>query len=365
MKQLRGISNQLIVILIATFLFSCQFNSNNAPAAVKKYSEYTDLEKMNLRGEVIGFKNYSVLSSFDFFNNYGMVERSYLKIDGVNFFWINLNVFSKGYMTSKITIYDNQQFSRISYLYDSSNYLLSEKEISQNSQPSITFYKNDSNGYPLEMESSGSKKVYYWNLGKLDSVYNYYENIVSTKIYYQNGRESKRVVYDKTGSVDKKYSKKYVYYFDRFKNDVKFISTNLLGEKDSAERIIIYKGDDLTKYENEFNKILSQVTKTHKSQIIVQDNQDISNRNSNGFFQSGPEQKEKINCSECGGSGQKICEKCYGKGETRCIICNGSGVSRDGRRCIYCSGGYEKCTRCYGKTRVRCDDCGGRGYKSY
>ena len=49
MKQLRGICNLLLAILIATFILSCQSNIKDAPAALKKYSEYTDLEKMNLK----------------------------------------------------------------------------------------------------------------------------------------------------------------------------------------------------------------------------------------------------------------------------------------------------------------------------
>ena len=130
---------------------------------------------------------------------------------------------------------------------------------------------------------------------------------------------------------------------------------------DSSERIIIYKGEDLSKYIKDYVNVVSKITKLD-GRLSSYNNSD---NNTSNNFQEQPQQKEKIMCGRCGGTGQKICDNCYGKGETRCYRCDGYGIASDGRKCIYCNAGYEKCTRCYGRTRLSCDGCASRGYTNY
>ena len=60
MKHLRRYTKLLLAILFATCVISCQSNIKNTPTFIKKYSEYTDLDKKNLKREVIGVANYNI-----------------------------------------------------------------------------------------------------------------------------------------------------------------------------------------------------------------------------------------------------------------------------------------------------------------
>ena len=71
-----------ILIAFAILLFSCN-SDKNVSLKTKKYSEYNDLEKMNLKGDVIGYIDieYSkdtTFSRFTFINENGNVLYSYV-----------------------------------------------------------------------------------------------------------------------------------------------------------------------------------------------------------------------------------------------------------------------------------------------
>jgi hypothetical protein len=347
-----------MAILIATFLFSCQSNSNNAPAAVKKYSEFTDLEKLNLNGDVVGLQDYRS-NTFSFFDSKGMKEKSYTENE--NSYDYSLYVYAGEKLASYFNFYFDKSSIRTDFKYDTSSFLINEASISSNKKFWGKTFLNNKDGFPLEITDEIIKEKNFWNKNQLDSsisIIPYFGKFVNK---YINGRCVESIT--PKGKIEKCQ-----YRFDSYGNDYrKLIFDDKGGLIDSVERIIVYKGEDLSKYVNNFIKAVSSVNKTNRdnNESQVKANNDLNASSSNNDIQPQIPKEEKVNCSECGGSGQKICEKCYGKGETRCYRCNGTGVASDGRRCVYCSGGYEKCTRCYGKTRVRCDDCGGRGYKNH
>jgi hypothetical protein len=126
--------------------------------------------------------------------------------------------------------------------------------------------------------------------------------------------------------------------------------------------VIKYRGEDITHYVNTLIEMQSLVHELGSNKLAPINDY---NTESNNYNQTAPIEKEKIMCSRCGGTGQKICDGCSGSGEIRCYRCNASGVASDGRRCIYCNVGYNQCKKCYGRTRVSCDGCASRGYNSY
>lgn len=370
MKQLRGISNQLMVILIATFLFSCQFNSNNAPAAVKKYSEYTDLEKDNLRGDVIAVENYINKSICEncldvtFYNDRGYKEISFSNRKSYSYFdrYIYMNNILYNSISVFISNFDGSISNSITYYQYDSNMNLITTLLYSNDNSDYTYkFSYDQNGFPKEEIESDSEKKSYWNHGNLDSIVYLYKNKTSVREYFKDGRKSKISLY-KDGVLDNEQSHSIKYGLDSIGNDISLTRFYLNGKIESVTRRIIYKGGDLSEFFNAYIELEARTNKINSTKNSVQKSNDFETENN---YQQQPQQKEKIICSRCGGTGQKICDNCYGKGETRCYRCNGTGFASDGRRCIYCNGGFEKCTRCYGKTRLSCDGCASRGYTNY
>lgn len=357
MKRLKEISNQIMAILIATFFLSCQSNINNSPASIKNYSDYTDLEKMNLKGNVVGLQDYGS-NTFYFFDSQGRKEKSYYIEENSKAY--SLYIYAGEKLASYFTFYSDKSSIRTDFKYDTSSFLINEVSESSNKLFIDKTFLNNKDGFPLEISGDIVKEVNFWNKNQLDSSITTIDKTRLTS-KYKNGRCVEFRDY-------KNRIQRYQYRLDSYGNDFRMLIFDDKGRLiDSVERTIIYRGEDLSKYIKNFIHAVSSIAKITRdiNENQVEEPDDLNENNSINYVQPQISMDEKINCSECGGSGQQICDKCFGKGETRCIICNGSGVSRDGRRCIYCSGGYEKCTRCYGKTRLKCDNCGGRGYKNH
>lgn len=380
MKQLRVICNQLLAILIVFFLFSCQSNSKNAPTSIKKYSEYTDLEKMNLKGDVIGFSKYdsetSDHTSFIFINN-GNISNEFLyyplQADGSHLYRYANYIFNNNLLVFKIELSrgGDDQYTKEYEKYSYEKNLLVKINTYGDDWTERSIISYDNSGFPkkeIEIYQSNdqyNEYYYYWKDGKLDSTIRFYGKVLKDKNYYKDGRVIKKIDYNEDGSVNNKYSANFEYKLDRFNNDTAIIKKDLSGnilEGGTQTRVIKYKGEDITHYVNTLIEMHSLVQElgSDKSTTVNDFNTEIYDNS-----QSAPVVKEKIMCNRCGGTGQKICERCYGKGETRCYRCNGTGVANDGRRCIYCTGGYERCTGCQGRTRISCDGCASRGYTNY
>lgn len=371
MKQLRWICNQLLAILIATFVFSCQSNINEAPQSVKKYSEYTDLEKNGLKGEVIGVANYNISDCencyyFTFYNEKGNIDKEF--DNRANEFLMSRHyIYLSNILRNQINnqLFNNSKLSTdIDYLnYDSSFCLQSRTSYSSSDDKILnTKYEYDKYGFPKEEITDDFKEKFYWNNGTLDSqILIAYNQVYSKKVYIKN-RLSQEIFFDDKGNINEAISNNYKYKFDTYGNDIKFIRTSFKGTIDSCERVIIYKGGDLTKYFKAYMELQMRMYQISGNQGGILNTTDFETENN---YQQQPQQKEKIMCSRCGGTGQKICDGCSGSGEIRCYRCNATGVASDGRRCIYCNVGYNQCKKCYGRTRVSCDGCASRGYNSY
>lgn len=273
MKQLRAVSKHLLTFLIVILLFSCQSDNKNATEFIKKYSEYTDLEKMNLKGEVIGLKDYD--DHFYFFNEKGMIEKEFHNenIWSVYDYSNNrlLNIFSGNLGSGDLWLTNFEYES--GFILTKTSFDLIEQVSSYQYK-----YKNDVNGFPIEEffgfepnDKIASTKFFRNNL-KLDSSYKYVMGDLSSKFIYADGREGKYIEFDDFGGVDKENSCDFNYEVDIKGNDFKKKSIFLSGKVDSAERVILYKGDDLTKYSTIYSTIFSN--------MLRKDNSSKSDKNS-------------------------------------------------------------------------------------
>ncbi len=380
MKQLGGICNQLMAILIATFVFSCQSNSKSDPAPTKKYSEYTDLEKMNLKGDVIGFSEYdsetSDHTSFKFINN-GNISNEFLyfplQADGSHLYSYTTYIFDESLLLFKLEHGRGGSDEYIKH-YEKYSYeknLLVKIIAYGDGWTERTIIGYDNSGYPkkeiriYQSDDKFNEVYYYWKDGRLDSTIRFFGKILKDKNYYKDGRVIKKIDYNEDGSINNDYSCNFEYKLDRFSNDTARVQKDLSGkviEGGVQTRVIKYRGEDITHYVNTLIEMQSLVHELGSNKLAPINDY---NTESNNYNQTTPIEKEKIMCSRCGGTGQKICDGCSGSGEIRCYRCNATGVASDGRRCIYCNVGYNQCKKCYGRTRVSCDGCASRGYNSY
>jgi hypothetical protein len=297
MKQLRRICNQLMAILTATFILSCQSNLKVAPQAVKKYSEYTDLEKNGLNGEVIGVSNYSISDCencyyFTFYNEKGNIDKEF--DDRENDFLISRHyIYLSNILRNQIHNYLIRNVglsSAIDYLNYDSNFCLQSKTsyLSIDNKIRKESYKYDKNGFPKE-KIDLFKEKYFWNNGILDSQILIADNKVFSKKYFTKGRLTKEMIFDETGGLSKASSYNYSYKFDTYGNDIKQIRTSFKGAIDSFERVIIYKGGDLTKYFNAYMELQRRMYQISGNQGGILNNTDFETENN---FQEQPQQKQ-------------------------------------------------------------------------
>jgi hypothetical protein len=360
-----------MAILIATFVFSCQSNGKNDPAPIKKYSEYTDLEKMNLKGEVIGVANYNISNCencyyFTFYNEKGNIDKEF--DNRANDFLMSRHyIYLSNILRNQINnqLFNNSKLSTgIDYLnYDSSFCLQSRTSYSSSDNKiRYTKYEYDKNGFPKEEITDDFKEKFYWNNGTLDSQILIADNQVFSKKVYIKNRLSQEIIFDENGNINDAMSYNYKYKLDGYGNDIKWIRTSFKGAIDSFERVIIYKGGDLTKYFNAYIELQRRMYQISGNQVGTPNNTDFETENN---FQEQPQQKQWVNCKICHGTGLNVCSECGGKGIRECPNCHGRGFNYDAQHstCNYCGGnGQVKCIQCYGKgNRGNCYSCGGRG----
>jgi hypothetical protein len=370
MKQFNRFYQIISLIAFTFLLFSCDSNNKITPAQIKKYSEYTDLEKSGLKGEVIGVANYSTSDCencyyFTFYNEKGNIDKEFDDRDKdflISRHYIYLSNILRNQINNYLII-NGELSSAIDYLNYDSNFCLQSKTsyLSIDNKIRKEIYKYDKNGFPKE-KIDLFKEKYYWNNGILDSQILIADNKVFSKKYFTKGRLAKEMIFDETGNLSKASSYKYSYKFDTYGNDIKQIQTSFTGIVDSFERVIIYKEGDLSKYYNAYIELEARMYQIKGKQSSVQDNNSFEYENN---FQAQPRQKQWVNCKICHGTGLNICSECGGKGIRECSNCRGRGFYYDAQHssCNNCGGdGQVQCNQCYGKgNRGSCSSCGGRG----
>ena len=363
----------LIIFLgiILLSIFSCSDS---------KLGQETDLEKENLKGDVI-FVSEDDGKSFTLYNEYGMKTRGFygeLDIyydDENHYFDKNIKNKTIRKMGSKIRLSQNFE-TKTDYNYDSRGNLITSKspDVSEEFQYDFdgNLIKKTFIGYSVNIVNN-----FFYSSNKLDSSINIkkFQNDLTTHINYFNN-EGNRIrsqvrsdnrrdyKYNENNDVSEEiytdYSSNknnptitkttYEYNYDKNGNWIQQRILNSEGETEISNRTIIYKGEDISSFIKKSDEIISSVknktTNENNTESSDNNSQTESNDNSSSNTYQEPErqpQPEKVKCYSCRGSGD--CGECgktfrvhtwEGNGwkdrnETRlgyvmCSDCSGAGV---------------------------------------
>jgi hypothetical protein len=383
---------ELIFLTILLLSFgSCGKNPNQ-----------NDLEKMNLKGDVVLIKDREYI----FFNDKGNSIKKYNEFtDGIGEY---INIANYFYIENKL--------SKITSLITLS---IQNKIYKTEIQESFN-YDNDGNlTTSARVTGDGDKKIggityYFYQKGKLvtDSTLSNYIDYSITQVnnFKYNGESLIRIDHTqiRSGNVDDKsmsYSSdfyenglvtkevinnektlSYEYEYDMKGNWIKQTKS----DGSIRKREIFYKGDDISLYENKFDELKKEISsnrsETNNNQDPTSNNEvvpDENNIQSNNTVQ----QQEKRKCYSCNGTGQ--CPKCskpqrvrYKQGESPndhneirqgmivCTQCGGNlmnfGADKN-KSCYLCKAtGWLYCPECniYGNGSYigKCKRCKGTGF---
>lgn len=371
-----------ILISLTSFLYSC--------GDVKEITEKTDLEKMNLKGDVIGLDDGN---HFIIFNTIGNVEkRIYYSEDVVgetsNYIYFE-NKLEKIIMKGQSNDHDRITFCT----YDSNNRL--SKQSTENDRiVENNFFFYDNNGIPTK-DSLVSFDKANPDKAAVNIINHYYIDGIlvgqegdfigyKTKTTYKDGLESKVFIGDKTYT--------YNYTYDLRNN---WIQKKCIEDGEIySNRKVFYKGDDISKYEKMYNDF--QATKSSNSSSSIDKNVGVSNNSisDNSSNSSNNTQTPQQKCYSCNGTGKcGKCSKTFSKpfykgngnyewrnesrlGLLMCNDCHGRGHEQlkrsaggwePGKDCYVrqCNDGWVACRDCNydgnGKSLGQCQKCKGSG----
>ena len=132
-------------------------------------------------------------------------------------------------------------------------------------------------------------------------------------------------------------------------------------EQELANKALTEKVEEMQK---EIDQLKDEVKKVEQTQ------QSTPRPTAPVFQQPEPEeyqQRTKLKCLWCHGSGLESCSYCSGSGNSRlvCLLCDGTGKCSGGySACFSCNGrGFRACFHCDGAGIIRCDSCRGSGFR--
>ena len=378
----------ILIISIFSFFQSCGKNTNQ-----------NDLEKINLKGDVILIKDGG---EYIFFNEKGNIINKYNDYNPENLYIINYfyidNRLSKTISLRKMSwlrkwITEKEQYN---FNYDNNGQLINRN---------------------MEDESGVVNSYLFYDNGKLikDSTYTDYKfkHLLVESFVYDGELLITRNRYDKMwsrGNVNDEpdFTRKYIYFYENglikkeindegkdlsyeYENDLK---GNWIKQKKSNgevwKREIFYKGDDISLYENKFEQLKKELSSSNSETNNNQDpasNNEVAPEENNVSEQSSTPQKQV--CYDCKGTGK--CPKCsvpqrvrYKQGETPndhneirlgmivCPQCGGNLMnwgSDKNKSCYLCKAtGWQNCPKCNsngnGQHIGQCQTCKGTGYRN-
>jgi len=347
-----GLRSIIIGLIFSLSVVGCGSDGKSESKSFK-----TDLEKENLKGEVVfvdnGWQhlefndNGMIIKEIYFSSDYpnSIQELVYIYeankiikcIDTRNPMDEGLQEFVNSYsynenLLSKIDHESNGNYID-EYYYNSSN-LLIEYRMTMKYDQTVAIYstkyyytenKLDSSyfetTYPVDKFFTKTKSYYDKNGNKMKFISITKDGISTGYIEYKDNFEINRKIISKDGTEEYKTS----YVFDKNGNWIKKITTSNSGEEQVEERKLFYKGDYYSNLLDEINihkqKIKSQTTNSSNSGVIggggsnnnnetnnyqQQNNQQQNNQQQNNQQQNT--QSEKRKCGPCRGTGQ--CQKC-------------------------------------------------------
>ena len=394
----------IFVLSLITFI-GCN-SSNNGKDNSKNVTEFrtkSDLEKQNLKGDVIlidVFDDYDDVHDIEQYNEKGNLIR--VVTYNVNFGFCSVKNFS--YINDKpqsIICEGNQINTKTIFLYNQDGILTSKEMTGKilNSQfHVIDFYNYDINGnliFDSIIQNNILRSVtkYYYTNNKLNS----------SKEFNRNG-EYNELTYDINGNPSKYgLGNRYEYNYDAKGNWVQKKEISDSKNIYINKRKIFYKGQDVSEYEKKCNDFLATFnsgnSNSGSTDIIVSGSRSNNNSNSStNQKQNNPPEKRK--CDYCKGTGKcQTCSKIFtthywaGKysgwkngnetrpGQIMCEDCHGSGLiygiygfgddNPASKKCYVsnCRNGWLYCPKCNhygnGDKLGQCRECRGTGYSNY
>lgn len=325
-----------------------------------------DLAFDNLKGEVILVKNGN---STIFYNEKGFIIKA-IKKEALttihNYTYVNNKL-------QNIEVRANNIIQKVVYYYDSTGILTSYESITglegDNDSSMIhlfSFIKFDDQGNQI-IDSAGENsciKDFYSNSKKDSTI----DNVRKTITVYSEGNPIKEMTYreENNGIREIVSIVKYQYSFDAQGNWIQQKSFSNEKESNVVDRIIVYKGNDISQYEKDFNDVKAGILSSKKSNSNQTTNNVIVggsiNNNSTNILPEPQRQKQWVNCNKCHGTGVDKCYSCNGKGIKRCWYCAGTGI-HERITCRECHGkGDKECYECRGTGNWgNCKKCSGRG----
>lgn len=334
------------IVVLFTFLLIITIQS------CKSHSTKNDLEKMNLKGSVIGVKlKGSVVGvkyeddDFYFFNKDGFIEKiihykdkNSKVIYSIEEFIYTDNLLNK--IIKKNNIYPNEadEIVKVDGLNENviTNYIYNkEKQL-------IKTIEN------FSIDENIIKYFFYNNDGKLIKDSSFTEYLTKPEFKHLITSEVNKYTYlnDEVTHDEIFYDEKFIQKIAKFKDEFGefYISEkkiefefskdnignwvqkkwNINGEPKIASRILFYKGEDISSYIDDYNNFKS--SKGESNNKIIQEIE-----------------KKWINCRYCHGTGMVDCD-----------YCKGSGMSINGTNCFICEGKRSlNCENCYGRGQVQ------------
>ena len=383
-----------IVELLLLLIFLFDFASCNS----KSKSPINDLGKQNLTGDVIGLKDGDF---FYFFNNKGNIDKAQMYIDNKVVTLVNY-IYVDDKLDKVIQKVSNKEYIKI-FSYDQNGRLILEMQ--DDGDDKTYGYKNYNSEGLLIQDSTLYITIRNGVEEKSMNIHNYYytNGELNRTEFYSEGKENEKMIETFKGGnlIRFEYDSK-IFNFE-YTNDSKgnWVQSKCIEDGKIKNRIIYYKGQDLSEYEkmyNEFNASISinnnPSTNSENNTIISTDNNSNSSNSINSTSTQNTQEKRK--CYSCNGTGK--CSKCMkafrvhywaGKGpgwkdenETRpgkimCDDCHGAGViygrhpygeDPEYKKCYVsaCNNGWKNCPECNyngnSNNLGQCQKCKGSGF---
>jgi YD repeat-containing protein len=370
MKKFFSIIQAFFILIVS----SCTISTKNS-------KQRTDLEKENLKGDVILIvedhkKDGKLKNIIKLYNDIGNLETIFDDTFIEDFPIMTTFYYQNNKIQSSIkTGYKKEKFYvETFYNYDKTGSLtssLSKSLTGTKAKKNIVYIVDENNNIISEKINDSELNVetnYYYSKNIKDSVVTRYSGVWN-KIhvdYFIDGNLDR--TYDKDLDSKEESTITYRYEYDAVGNWISQIYY-LNGKKiDDKIRKIYYKGNDITsviKPIDEFKKkMISANAPPNEASDSYKSNNNSQTTNSNSIS-NNQIQKQWVNCDRCHGSGLRDCNECGGKGEKKCSRCHGTGIWawENNKTCYECGGkGIKQCNRCYGKgSSGNCFTCRGKG----
>ena len=322
----------------------------------KSYSAKNDLEKMNLKGNVIGLLNEK--NEFYFFNKDGFIEKfiQYFGSDREvcafqDYIYVE-NLLNKTIGRLYISDFVDENILT-NYIYNKDKQLIKTSSPTKTLGNTYKYFFYDKDGKLIKDSSVNIKQdvpedIEVYKYTYLKDEVAYYEHIKNGYSEIAKFKDDFGEFYLSKKEIEFEFSTDNIGNWVEKKKIINRKSIVRPEKSITYTRLIFYSGEDISRYLDDYNRFKSSKsgsTENHNTEITT-------------------EKKHLVTCGACYGTGQKTCLECGGKGKTRCQSCIGQPrLKADLSYCSDCGGSQSQfCYRCVGDgIEGDCPICNGTG----